>query len=69
MKYFEDHNIIAWDGGEKFYNYIEWIQYIIKHILSPRKYKLNGQVKWRGEDIDDRGTIIINNNDIMIVTL
>jgi hypothetical protein len=66
-KYFEDHNIIAWDGDEKFYNYVEWIEYIIKHILSPRKYKLNGEVKWIGEESDDRGTIIINKNDVMVI--
>jgi hypothetical protein len=58
----EDNTGIEWDGGEKFYEYIDWIKYIIKHFLDPWGYKLNGEVEWRGEDWDDTGSILIKNN-------
>lgn len=53
---------IEWDGGEKFYSYVEWIEYIINKILAPRGYFLTGIVEWRGEDWDDVGAIHIKNN-------
>lgn len=56
---------ISWTGEEKFYNYIEWLEYIIK-ILEMRGYKLNGNVKWYGENHSDRGEINVENNKINI---
>lgn len=53
---------IEWDECEKFYNYVEWIIYIIEKILKPRGYILNGSVRWRGESFDDSGTIEISDN-------
>ncbi|VVU95690.1 hypothetical protein CPAV1605_1445 [seawater metagenome] len=64
--YFETTNSIKWDEGEKFYNYIEWIKYIINVILEPRKYKVTGTVNWQGEDDSDKGTIAIKDNLIDI---
>jgi len=58
----DDNQTIMWDGAEKFYNYVEWIEYIIKSILEPRGYIVNGEVKWFGEDRHDNGKIIIKNN-------
>lgn len=60
----EDRQYIEWDGGEKFYNFVEWIMYIIEKILKPNGYILNGEVKWQGEEFDDRGKIIIKNNKV-----
>lgn len=57
---------IEWDQGEKFYNYIEWLQFLIQHFLSPWGYLLNGKVQWRGEDPTDRGTIEVQNNDVIV---
>ena len=61
-----DKKHIEWDGGEKFYNYIEWLYYIIGNFLEPNNYLLNGEVKWRGESSNDYGTIIVTNNEITI---
>ena len=41
----EDCKGIEWDGGEKFYNDSEWLEYIIAHFLKPWGYVLNGTVK------------------------
>lgn len=53
---------LLWDGNEKFYNYKEWLQYLIDKILAPRGYTLNGEVFWNGEDSDDFGKIVVLNN-------
>lgn len=58
----EDGTEIEWDGGEKFYEYVAWIEYLIDKILKPRGYVLNGEVRWQGEDDNDRGTIVITDN-------
>lgn len=57
---------IEWDGGEKFYDYIQWLQYIVDNFLKPNGYKLNGEVKWFGEDREDTGIIIVKNNKISV---
>lgn len=57
----EDGWGLEWDGGEKFYHYVEWLEYII-NWLKPRGYVLNGTVDWQGEDSEDRGTIVVSNN-------
>lgn len=58
----EDRKGIEWDGGEKFYHYTEWLQYIITNFLQPKGYILNGQVEWAGEDRRDNGVITVKNN-------
>lgn len=57
---------IEWDDGEKFYNYVEWILYLVDSVLEPKGYVLNGKVTWQGEDKDDKGTIIMENNTLII---
>lgn len=61
-----DGKTIGWDGGEKFYNYIEWIEYLIAHFLRPWGYALNGDVEWQGEEPGDRGIIRILGNEIKV---
>lgn len=60
----EDGWFIEWDGGEKFYNYVEWLEYLIDRILAPRGYILNGTVDWQGEEREDIGRIIVKDNVI-----
>lgn len=57
---------IAWDGNEKFYNYVEWLKYLIDRIIALRGYVLNGTVEWYGEDRDDIGTIQVVDNKIIV---
>ena len=58
----EDGNFIEWDGGEKFYDYVEWLEYLIKNFLAPKGYVLNGEVQWQGEDTGDVGRIVVTDN-------
>lgn len=60
----EDRLHIEWDGGEKFYNYVEWLQYIIAKVLKPKGYSLSGEVQWQGEDSSDMGMIVVQDNEV-----
>ena len=62
----EDGTEIVWDGGEKFYNYVKWLKYIIKNFLEPEGYVLNGEVKFQGEYYNDNGVIVVRDNKVEI---
>lgn len=64
----EDGTTIEWDEGEKFYEYVDWIRYLIVNFLEPWGYHLEGDVEWQGEEHDDRGVIRIHDNAISIGT-
>lgn len=49
---------IVWNGAEKFYNYLEWLRYLLDHFLLPWGYELTGEVDWSGEDPSDQGKIV-----------
>jgi hypothetical protein len=55
---------IIWDGVEKFYDYVAWIEYLLKHFLIPWGYQVNGVVRWRGEEFCDTGSIVVENNRV-----
>ena len=61
-----DGDELVWDGGEKFYNYVEWLHYLIDHFFDPLGYVLNGDIVWQGEDSDDCGVIHVVNNFVEI---
>ncbi len=60
----DDGTAIEWNGTEKFYDYVEWIEYLIANFLKPWGYVLNGEVEWQGEERDDRGLIVIKKNKV-----
>ena len=62
----DDGKALYWDGGEKFYEYVPWLQYIIDHFISKWGYVLSGDVYWYGEDRDDSGLIRVSNNKIEV---
>lgn len=59
-----DGTELQWDGGEKFYNYTEWLEYLIKHFFQPWGIVLNGEIEWQGEDRNDMGKIVVDNNNV-----
>lgn len=63
----EDGTAIVWDGGEKFYYYVEWIEYIIENFLKPWGYSISGEVEWQGEEREDIGKIQISNNSVNVL--
>ena len=54
--------VLKWDEGEKFYEYVEWLEYLIESIFIPADVSVDGEVDWFGEDTDDNGTIFVKNN-------
>jgi len=58
---------LEWDEGEKFYDYCEWLFYMIAHFFIPWGRILDGEVQWVGEAQGDCGRIIVTNN-IMAVS-
>jgi hypothetical protein len=69
LQWIVDGSSIIHDGGEKFYEYVEWLRYIIDKILAPNGYIVEGKVIWQGEDFSDRGRIIVTNNEISVTIL
>jgi len=62
----EEGTHLVWDGGEKFYNYVEWLKYLINHFFEKWGVKLNGEITWVGEDSEDMGKIIVVDNDVTV---
>lgn len=62
----EDGTELEWDGGEKFYNYKEWLEYLIKNFFIPWGVTLTGSVEWSGEESGDIGIIMLVKN-VMVV--
>jgi len=60
----DDGKSVQWDGGEKFYYYVELIKYLIEHFLKRWEIKLNGIASWKGEQEGDTGDIIIVDNEV-----
>jgi hypothetical protein len=60
----KDGTAIVWSGAEKFYAYVDWLDYLIDNFLRPWEYVLNGKVRWRGQERDDRGIITVKDNQV-----
>lgn len=62
---------IEWDGGEKFYNYVEWLEYLIDKVFpwilkeGDEPLVLNGEIEWYGEDREDVGKIVVKDNKVI----
>lgn len=62
----DDDGNLVWDGGEKFYEYGEWLTYLIENFLAPSGYVCNGEIEFQGEDMDDFGTIHVKDNVVTV---
>ena len=76
----DDLEGIEWDGGEKFYDAAQWMDYLIKFFFDKRaiapkldgklaflkKHKLNGEILCVGEETGDIWKLIVKNNKVMI---
>lgn len=63
LSFDENHSYLGWVGGEKFYDYVEWLEYLIKHFFGPKGYVLNGKLSWKEEgENGDSGVIKVTEN-------
>lgn len=64
---------MVWDEGEKFYESVEWMQYLIDHFIglsSAAKdeltflmpHKLSGRIEAQGEEYGDRWVLVVEDN-------
>lgn len=58
----EDGTGLEWDGGEKFYKYVEWLEWLMQYFFEPKEIRCSGIVNWQGEEIGDVGKITVSNN-------
>lgn len=77
----EDGTAIEWDGNEKFYNALEWMEYIIEHFFGDRPlarigniefdflqcHTINGFIEAHGEEVDDIWAIKVTNNKVKLL--
>lgn len=52
---------LEWSGAEKFYHYVEWLQWLYDNILKKDGIQITGALKYEGESSDDMGSIIFEN--------
>lgn len=57
----------GWDGSEKFYDYEDWLRFMIFHFFIPSGVFLNGATLAVGEGDGDAKYIIIKNNEVLAV--
>jgi hypothetical protein len=76
----DDGTAIKWDGREKFYDPVEWMEYLINHFIGStpiapletnelhffRSHVLNGEIEAQGEDSDDRWKLVVKNNVVTV---
>lgn len=61
----QENQTIKFDPlSEKFYKYHEWLIYLVNHFLHPNGYIIFGQINWQGENNDDFGTILFENDGL-----
>jgi hypothetical protein len=72
----EAGDALVWDGGEKFYNSVEWMRYLIDYFLRPNAackgmeqfsdftfdHVLNGEIYAQGEDPSDKWSLLVTDN-------
>jgi len=56
---------LEWDGKEKFYEYIEWLEWLIENKFEQWDIVLNGSLEWQGEEARDRGIITVKDNVVI----
>lgn len=70
---------IEWDGGEKFYDSVEWMEYLIEHFLKPgalaknelpflqANHTVNGEIHAQGGESSDRWKLVVKDNRVSVV--
>ena len=45
---------------------LKWLNYLITNFFDKWNTKLNGEIKWQGEDISDNGIIVVVDSIIKV---
>lgn len=60
---------LEWDWWEKFYDYVEWMEIIMRKYLTPRWVLANGKIQWQGEEIWDIWLINVEDNIVKSIEM
>ncbi len=55
---------IVWDGNEKFYDYKEWMFWLVS-LLATWDITASGTLYWSGEETDDTGSLVVNGMSVI----
>lgn len=58
---------IEWNGSEKFYYYVKWLEYIIETFLKPSGISINGAALAVGEELGDAVYILVDDNRVTTI--
>jgi hypothetical protein len=61
----DDGTRLYWDDGEKFYEYIAWLDWMIRQLFKRWRRELIGEVNWWGEEPSDFGIIEMRAGNMM----
>jgi len=59
---------VKWDGEEKFYQWEEWLNWLVRNFFLPNAVNITGRVAFQGEDIEDAGYIEVLEGNRVVVT-
>ena len=57
---------VVWNGEEYFYDYVDWLGFLIQRFFKRWGYTLSGFVEWEGEDMSDKGWIEVQDNMMVV---
>lgn len=57
----EELDHIVWDGGEKFYDYSQWLTWLC-NLMKTWGISANGTLGWSGEETGDHGIIEVRDS-------
>ncbi len=57
----EDDDLV-WNGSDDSEEFLSKLSYILERIIAPNNNKVDGLIKWRGEDMGDSGEIEVKDN-------
>ena len=44
-----------------------WLQLVVQHFLAPKGYSVEGEIKWNGDEAEDRGCIYAKGQQVEVV--
>lgn len=60
---------LEWNGAEKFYEYVAWLEWLVKYFFEPRDIVVNGTLTYQGEEIGDVGQLEVSDNVVKQIKL
>lgn len=61
----ESLDAIVYDGNEKFYDYAQWLQWVLDQ-LQKMGVTAEGSIVWQGESTGDTGVLTVNANVLIV---